>query len=124
MRSFADADSPGMVRTKTSIELADAPLPAEAELEDRAAALVTLLEPLASERPGGVRVEELAERLQETYRDTRALLEYMRHAAAAADGSVRREALVERVTEDPSGYWRSRYVLTAAGRLHAHKLSA
>jgi hypothetical protein len=106
-----------MVTTKTAIQRADAPHPVDAELETRVEGLLALLEPLGRERPGGVRVEELAEKLHRIgCRDTRELLEYARHAVESADGTFVRKAVVERVSEDASAYWRSRYVLTVDGR--------
>jgi hypothetical protein len=109
-----------VVTTRTAIERADAPHPVDAELEVRLQSLVELLVPLGSERPGGVRVEELAERLgRDGCRDTRELLEYGRHAVQQTDGTLVRKPVVERVSEDPGAYWRSRYVLTVDGRAHA-----
>jgi hypothetical protein len=106
-----------MVTTKTAIARADAPHPVDSELEQRLQTLLVLLEPLGRERPGGVRVEELAERLeQDGCRGIRELLEYGRRAVEATDGTLLRKPVVERVSEDPSAYWRSRYVLTMDGR--------
>jgi hypothetical protein len=106
-----------MITTKTAIERADAPHPLDAELEVRLQALIALLGPLGCERPGGVRVEELSERLHhDGLRGTRELLEYGRRAVQSADGTLVRKAVVERVEEVSSAYWRSRYVLTVDGR--------
>jgi hypothetical protein len=113
-----------MVTTKTAIERADAPGPVDAELEVRLHDLLELLGPLGRERPGGVRVEELAEKLRRVgCRDTRELLEYGRRAVESHDGTLVRKPVVERVSEDPGAYWRSRYVLTVDGRAAATAVS-
>jgi hypothetical protein len=71
---------------------------------------------LSTERPGGVRVGELAVMLGFDCGRLVAALERGRHTTVTRDGSGIREPLVERVFNDVASYARSRYVLTACGR--------
>jgi hypothetical protein len=88
--------------------------------EERLESALQELSLLASERPGGVSVDELARHLGFRTRFLHDALEHGRRPAQTPTGS--REAVVERVHTDAADYARSRWVLTAEGRQRVQTL--
>ena len=79
---------------------------------------------LSVERPGGVAVDELARRLgrDDDRRGVRELLERGRSAIEDTPDRCGRFAVVERVSEDISAFWRARYIPTSFGRIYLQSL--
>ena len=104
-----------------AIARTERPVANGAEAEQELLEVLEALVELSGERSGGITVDEIARKLgrEEDRRGVREALERGRQAVEDLEGTAGRFAVVERVHEDASAYWRSRYVTTSFGRIYA-----
>jgi len=97
----------------------------DAQAEEELVVVLRELVPLSVERPGGVSVEELARKLgrDDDRHGVRELLERGRSAIEDTSDRSGRFAVVERVHDDISAFWRARYIPTSFGRIYLKSVS-